>query len=109
MKEGNISKWLLLFLSIVSFFVDSYANDINDAMNKTSREMSYSVKYGQHILIDEHQDFENQIENKNNSVFEIRHVLDLKNKTIKLPKECLLLFRGGFFINGTIIGNNTTI
>lgn len=108
MKEGNISKWLL-FLAIVSFFVDSYANDINDAMNKTSREMSYSVKYGQHILIDEHQDFENQIENKNNSVFEIRHVLDLKNKTIKLPKECLLLFRGGFFINGTIIGNNTII
>lgn len=47
--------------------------------------------------------------NKENTVYEITQNLSLQNRTIKLPKNSVLKFKGGSLRDGKIIGNNTTI
>lgn len=46
---------------------------------------------------------------KSNCVYEICEGLDLKGDTIQLPINVELSFKGGFFSNGVICGNNTII
>lgn len=50
--------------------------------------------------------FDRQVKEAN-TIYEIRDVFDLNNKTVKIPENCVLLFAGGGLKNGTIVGNNT--
>lgn len=44
-----------------------------------------------------------------NTTYVIKKSFDLNDKTLTIPYNCRLEFRGGSFSNGTIYGNNTTI
>lgn len=44
-----------------------------------------------------------------NTVYEIRYDFDLNGKTIELPENCILDFRGGSITNGTLVLNNTLV
>lgn len=46
---------------------------------------------------------------KPNTLYVIKYNFDLNNKTIIIPKNCELIFKGGSLNNGRIIGNNTII
>ena len=45
----------------------------------------------------------------NNNYYEIDTKYDLKGRILELPLNCVLVFKGGFFYNGTIIGAGTII
>ena len=47
--------------------------------------------------------------NKPNTVYEIRYDFDLDNKTLIIPNDCVLYFKGGSFSNGTINSDNCYI
>lgn len=43
--------------------------------------------------------------NKSNTIYEIRHDFDLNGETIEIKNGCILKFKGGSLINGTLSGN----
>lgn len=47
--------------------------------------------------------------NQTNTIYEICYDFDLKDKTLEIPDNCILYFKGGSFSNGNIVGNNTKI
>ena len=47
--------------------------------------------------------------NDANTVYEIRYDFDLNRDTINIPEGCVIKFKGGSLINGSINGNNTFI
>lgn len=47
--------------------------------------------------------------NQDNTIYEIRYDFDLNNKTIDIPKNCILKFEGGAFNNGFITNYYTCI
>ena len=47
--------------------------------------------------------------NDANTIYEIRYDFDLGGEEINIPKNCILLFRGGSLRNGTIIFDQTII
>lgn len=47
--------------------------------------------------------------NSSSTIYHIQYNYDLDGKTIVIPSDSILLFEGGSFYNGTIVGNNTTI
>ena len=47
--------------------------------------------------------------NSENTIYEIRYKYDLQGKTLVLPVGTTLKFVGGSIVNGTLLGNNTTI
>lgn len=47
--------------------------------------------------------------NKNSVIYKITKDIDLGNGVLTIPVGCTLDFQGGSIINGTIVGNNTTI
>ena len=47
--------------------------------------------------------------NQPNTIYEIRYDFDLNNKTIDIPKNCILKFEGGAFNNGFITNYYTCI
>lgn len=47
--------------------------------------------------------------NEPNTIYEIRYDFDLDGEEISIPKNCVLLFRGGSIDNGTIVFNQTII
>lgn len=47
--------------------------------------------------------------NSSNTIYYIQYNYDLDGKTIVIPSGSILLFEGGSFYNGTIVGNHTTI
>lgn len=53
-------------------------------------------------------DLQSQL-NQENTIYEIRYNFDLNGKTIDIPKGCSLVFSGGSFDNGCLLGNNTSI
>lgn len=46
---------------------------------------------------------------KDNTVYEVRYTFDLKGRSVVIPQGCVLVFNGGKFRNGTIVGNVTRI
>ena len=44
-----------------------------------------------------------------NTIYEIRYDFDLGGNTIKIPSGCTLMFTGGSFDNGCLLGDNTAI
>lgn len=44
-----------------------------------------------------------------NTIYEIRDVFDLNSGSVTIPAGCTLKFVGGKMLNGTIVGNNTSI
>lgn len=68
-----------------------------------------STNEGKYIILKKEFSFAEQVVNKENYVFEIRDSFDLGDKEVKLSEGCILLFRGGFLNNGTIIGNKSLI
>lgn len=47
--------------------------------------------------------------NKTDTIYEIRYDFDLDNKTIVIPKNCILYFTSGKFYNGSINMDNTIV
>lgn len=47
--------------------------------------------------------------NQSNTIYEIRYDFDLDGKTLELPKNCTLKFKGGKLKNGKIIANDAII
>lgn len=47
--------------------------------------------------------------NQKNTIYEIRYDFDLGGNTIKIPSGCTLMFTGGSFDNGCLLGDNTAI
>ena len=47
--------------------------------------------------------------NQPNTIYEIRYDFDLKGKTLEMPENCTLKFKGGSLSNGTIYANKTNI
>lgn len=47
--------------------------------------------------------------NSSSTIYHIQYNYDLDGKTIVIPSDSILLFEGGSFYNGTIVGNHTTI
>ena len=43
------------------------------------------------------------------AIYIIAESIDFKNNTVKLPEGAILQFEGGCFLNGELIGNNSTI
>lgn len=52
---------------------------------------------------------EENLFNKSDSVYIIKTEIDLNGRVIAIPKGCSLIFNGGSFKNGTIIGDSTRI
>lgn len=46
---------------------------------------------------------------KANTIYIIQYDYDLEGETITIPAGCTLLFMGGSFKNGTLVGNNTKV
>lgn len=47
--------------------------------------------------------------NSSSTIYHIQYDYDLDGRTVVVPNNCVLLFEGGSFYNGTIVGNHTTI
>lgn len=47
--------------------------------------------------------------NKSNTIYEVRYDFDLGGKTLEVPANCVLEFKGGRFDTGTLVGNQTSI
>lgn len=47
--------------------------------------------------------------NKPNTIYHIQYDYDLNGQTITVPEGCVLIFKGGSFKNGTLIGNDTPV
>lgn len=45
----------------------------------------------------------------NNDVFIVKDIIDLKGKTLVLPNNSILRFKGGMLQNGIVVGENTTL
>lgn len=71
-----------------------------------SSQMSNDKNY---VILRRNKSFAKQIANKTNTVFEIRYSFNLKNKTVNIPDNCVLKFKGGKIKNGVIIGNKTIV
>ena len=59
-------------------------------------------------VLDNTKEIESQV-NKQNTIYEIRDIIDLKGKCISMPKGCSLYFNGGGFLNGAMKGSYTRI
>lgn len=46
---------------------------------------------------------------RENTIYEVHNVFDLKGGTLNMPSNSVLFFKGGNISNGTIIGNNTAV
>lgn len=46
---------------------------------------------------------------KANTIYIIQYDYDLEGETVTIPAGCTLLFMGGSFKNGTLVGNNTKV
>ena len=64
--------------------------------------------YRQKIILTGESDLTGQLI-KENCVYLVRKVYDLKGETLEIPNKCVLNFEGGTIKNGTIIGHNTEI
>lgn len=62
------------------------------------------------IILRRNKSFAEQI-TKENTIYEIRYDFDLNNKSVTIPKNCVLEFDGGSLSNGTIVlsSNNSII
>lgn len=70
---------------------------------------SSSVVYCQSkLIISKSKDIIRQIK-KENTIYIIKYVYDLKGNTLIVPINCQLDFQGGKIINGSVIGNGTGI
>lgn len=47
--------------------------------------------------------------NKSNTIYEIRYDFDLNQNIINIPSNCVLCFKGGSFINGSLYGTDTEL
>ncbi len=61
---------------------------------------------GEYVVLNKTTPLASQIKTKE-STYEIRDVFDLEGKTLAIPENCTLLFRGGKISNGQIVFNNT--
>lgn len=69
----------------------------------------YNATYGKYIILNNKSSILSQINGRKNTVIEIRESIDLKNETLILPEGCILIFHGGGFSNGKLVGRNTLI
>lgn len=64
------------------------------------------------IVLTKNQNFAEQV-TKENTTYVIQDVFDLNDREnkapVKIPKNCLLKFDGGYLKNGTVVGTNTRI
>ncbi len=61
---------------------------------------------GEYVVLSKSATITSQIKTKE-STYEIRDKFDLGGKTLTVPEDCTLLFRGGEICNGQIVFNNT--
>lgn len=97
----------LLFLSLL-FSLPYAANAIKGEHHDTYDQNIQSYSKNDCIVLrkDTGTTFAGQV-TQANTVYEIRDVFDLNNKTVVIPENCTLVFSGGSIKNGTIVGNNT--
>lgn len=69
---------------------------------------SSSIGIDEYIVVTKSKTFASQITHKN-AVYEIRDKFDLKGARIKIPSDCMLIFRGGSLSNGSVEFNNCII
>lgn len=69
---------------------------------------SSPIGFERYIVLSKSQSVTSQIISKN-SVYEIRDRFDLKGGRIRIPSDCMLIFKGGAFSNGTVDFNNCII
>lgn len=80
--------------------------DINE---KTIVNKDFDVNISNNaIILNPEKEITQQI-TKPNTIYEIHYHFDLEGKTLEIPNNCVIDFRGGCFTNGTIKGNNTSI
>ena len=105
-------KYLKYLLVVIVFLcvVESFASSI--LFNNTSyvHRQNYSCNLLKtKVKIRKNKSFAEQVANKNNTIFEIRHIVDLKQETVLMPSNCVLKFAGGQIKNGVIVGDDTKI
>ena len=68
----------------------------------------YAASEGDVVIVTSLNDFSPQLL-KENCVYKISGDIDLKNTSIELPSNTILLFRGGRLLNGVLTGNGSCI
>lgn len=66
------------------------------------------INSGKLFILLSNQTFKQQV-TQSNTIYTIRQNYDLHGETIKMPKDCFLVFEGGCISNGTLIGNETNV
>lgn len=100
---------LPVFLCFLLFSLPIFGNCCNSA------ELALSIGAGEIpitqqslYIIDNTKDIVSQF-NRQNTIYEVRDVLDLKGQCVNIPKGCCLYFNGGGVTNGAINGLNTRL
>lgn len=62
-----------------------------------------------YLVLSSQSTFATQVNNKSNTIYEIRDRFDLGGSTVSIPDGCTLKFNGGILANGTIRGSRTSI
>lgn len=104
-----MSRLHYFFLVLLFCITNIYAFHISSNEEQLSNIAKHVTNNERYLVLDKTMSFASQIKAKPNTVFEIRDIFDLGNKSINLPDNAILLFRGGVLKNGTIKGNNTII
>lgn len=92
--------------------IDMNDADEEDITRNTDGKLQFKDRvYGDgmgYVILRKDKTFAEQV-TKENTIYEIRYKFDLNGKSIVIPVDCVLEFKGGSLKNGTIIGNNTKI
>ena len=98
---------ILVFLFIAcSCVIPLFSLEKNDQL--TDKEEIPPLKNKSICVLDPTFCLESQI-TRENTIYEIRDIFDLKGKTVVIPEGCCLTFYGGGVYNGTLQGSNTRI
>lgn len=82
--------------------------DVNSQNKLKFADRNFGDNEFGYVILRKNKTFVEQV-NKENTIYEIRYSFDLNNNSVIIPNNCILNFKGGSIINGTLIGTNTKI
>lgn len=101
----SVKPYITVYCSL--FFLILFSTSCGSAFGfiKTSGVETDGIHYR---VLSEDRPLRQQITSPN-TVYDIRHLFDLKGAKLTIPDNCILVFNGGMICNGTIYGNNTVV
>lgn len=105
--DNSTTMITLVLLSLMGFFPALQLDD-RTAMFNNENSKEIVAGGGEKVVLSPKKSVEEQL-NQASTIYEVRYDFDLRGKAINIPPDSELIFEGGAFRNGVLVGQNTIV